>query len=147
MINSKDIKALRPDVALACNKLIEESKKNGIKIIITSTVRDDEYQALLYEQGRTSKGSIITNLKQPTFHWNKVGLAFDFCPVDDKGICLWSRADLFKKVAGIAKTMGFTWGGDWKGFVDMPHLQWDNKGASKNADVRALKLPIAMNIK
>jgi hypothetical protein len=24
--------------------------------------------------------------------------------------------------------MGFSWGGDWKSFPDMPHIQWDNGG-------------------
>lgn len=145
MLNSRDIGLLRSDVQSGCREMIKRAKEKGIDLIITSTVRDDAYQMQLYAQGRTDSGSIVTHLRYPTFHWNKAGLAFDFCPVDKKGTCLWGRPDLFKAVGTIAKQLGFTWGGDWKGFVDMPHIQWDNKGQTKNADVRVLKLPPQMD--
>ena len=79
MLNSRDISLLRPDVAVNCRKLIELCKAEGFPVLVTSTVRDDEYQAYLYEQGRTRPGSIVTNGKYPTFHWDQAGLAFDVC--------------------------------------------------------------------
>ncbi|EAC8315244.1 M15 family peptidase, partial [Listeria monocytogenes] len=33
-----------------------------------------------------------------------------------------------KKFIAKAKALGFTWGGDWDGFVDNPHLQFEFKG-------------------
>ncbi|HIC7483949.1 TPA: DUF5776 domain-containing protein, partial [Listeria monocytogenes] len=33
-----------------------------------------------------------------------------------------------KKFIAKAKALGFTWGGDWDGFVDNPHLQFEYKG-------------------
>jgi peptidoglycan L-alanyl-D-glutamate endopeptidase CwlK len=147
MVNSRNIDDLRPDVANACKKVIYLSKDLGIDIIIISTVRDDEYQAKLYAQGRTEPGNIVTNAKYPSFHWDEAGLAFDFCPIDKEGNCMWNRGDLFIKVGAIGKSLGLEWGGDWK-FQDMPHLQWagyERELTSK--DIRAGKRPPELILK
>ena len=142
MLNSRDISLLRSDVAANCRKWIELCKESGLNVLVTSTVRDKEYQAYLYEQGRTRKGSIVTNSKLPSFHWDKAGLAFDFCK-NVKGH-EYDDAKFFKDAAAIAKKMGFTWGGDWKSFVDKPHLQWDDNGKYSASDVRAGRMPRTM---
>lgn len=141
MLNSRDINLLRPDVAQACREVIARAKAQGIDIIITSTVRDDEYQAYIYEQGRTRPGNPVTNQKLPTFHWQKTGLAFDFCPVDAKGNCLWNDLAKFRAVGKIATELGLEWGGNWKSFVDSCHIQWSGGGKYTSNMVRALQLP------
>ena len=142
MLNSRDISLLRSDVAANCRKWIELCKAEGLNVLVTQTVRDAEYQAYLYAQGRTRKGSIVTNSKKPTFHWDKAGLAFDFCK-NVKGH-EYDDAAFFKKAAAIAKQMGFSWGGDWKSFPDRPHIQWDEGGKYSGSDVRAGRLPREM---
>lgn len=142
MLNSRDIGRLRPDVAANCRKWIERCKAAGLNVLVTQTVRDKEYQASLYAQGRTKPGSIVTNSKVPTFHADNVGLAFDFCK-NVKGH-EYDDTAFFKKAALIAKEMGFSWGGDWKSFVDMPHIQWDNQGAWTSSMILAGKLPPEM---
>lgn len=142
MLDSREISLLRPDVERNCRKWIERCKAAGLNVLITSTVRDREYQAYLYAQGRTRPGSIITNAKTPTFHADTAGLAFDFCK-NVKGH-EYDDADFFKKAAMIAKEMGFSWGGDWKSFVDKPHIQWDNQGAWTGSMILAGKMPPAM---
>jgi hypothetical protein len=140
MLNSRDINLLRPDVAAVCRKVMELAKASGIPILITSTVRDDEYQASLYAQGRTKPGAIVTNVQYTTFHG--AGLAFDFCPTDEVGNCLWDRPDLFRAVGEIGESLGLEWGGRWTGLVDMPHLQWSGpKHELTGADIRAGKRP------
>lgn len=123
MINSRDIKDLRPDVAGACDIFVKVCKLRGLNVLITQTLRDNEYQAALYAQGRTKPGAIVTNSKTVTYH---SGLAFDICK-NVKGH-EYDDPDFFKKCAAIAKSMGFSWGGDWKSFPDRPHFQWDNNG-------------------
>lgn len=125
MINSRDISDLRDDVKQNVIMWKALCASRGLNVLITSTLRDDEYQATLYAQGRTKPGNIITNAPYTTFHGQ--GLAFDFC----KNVRGHEYDDLsfFKNAAAIAKTMGFTWGGDWRSFVDRPHLQWDNHTA------------------
>lgn len=142
MLNSRDISLLRPDVAANCRKWVERCKAAGLNVLITNTVRDKEYQESLYAQGRTKPGSIVTNGRTPTFHSDKVGCAFDFCK-NVKGH-EYDDADFFKKAGMIAKEMGFSWGGDWKSFPDMPHIQWDNQGAWTSSMILAGNLPIEM---
>ncbi|EAG2418068.1 M15 family peptidase, partial [Listeria monocytogenes] len=36
--------------------------------------------------------------------------------------------DKGKKFVAKAKSLGLEWGGDWSGFVDNPHLQFNYKG-------------------
>lgn len=142
MLNSRDVSLLRLDVAANVRKWLERCKAAGLNVLITSTVRDREYQEYLYAQGRTRPGSIVTNGRIPTFHADTAGLAFDFCK-NVKGH-EYDDADFFKKAAAIAKEMGFSWGGDWKSFPDKPHIQWDNGGEWTSAMIRADKLPPAM---
>ena len=100
MLNSRDISLLRDDVEVNCRKWIERCKAAGLNVLVTQTVRDKEYQASLYAQGRTKPGKIVTNAKVPTFHASGVGLAFDFCK-NVKGQ-EYSDAAFFHKAAAIA---------------------------------------------
>lgn len=139
MLCSRDISRLRADVAANCRLFVEECKKQGLPVLVTETVRDLEYQASLYAKGRTAPGSIVTNQKTPSFHWDKVGLAFDICK-NVKGH-EYDDAAFFQKCGAIGKKMGFTWGGDWTSLVDKPHFQWDQGGKYTATMVRAGKLP------
>ena len=100
MLNSRDISLLRPDVSANCIIFLNLCKIAGLDVLITSTVRDDEYQEYLYQQGRTRPGQIVTNGRRPTFHWSEAGLAFDFCK-NVKGH-EYDDADFFKKAGAIA---------------------------------------------
>ena len=131
MLSSRDVDLLRSDVAENCRRWLARCRSAGLNVLITNTVRDAEYQAWLYEQGRTRPGSIVTNGKLPTFHHVDAGLAFDFCK-NVKGQ-EYSDAAFFQDAAAIAKEMGFSWGGDWKSFVDRPHIQWDDHGQYTSA--------------
>ena len=142
MLNSRDIALLRSDVAENCRRWLEKCAAAGLDVLITNTVRDREYQEYLYAQGRTRPGSIVTNGRVPTFHADTAGLAFDFCK-NVKGNEYDDNA-FFRKAAAIAKGMGFSWGGDWQSFPDMPHIQWDNGGEWTSAMIRAGKLPPEM---
>ena len=139
MLDSRDIALLRDDVEQNCRIFIDLCKAQGLPVLVTSTVRDLEYQESLYAQGRTKPGSIVTNQKTPSFHWDRVALAFDICK-NVKGH-EYDDADFFKQCGAIGKKMGFSWGGDWKDFVDTPHFQWDQNGKYTASMVRAGKLP------
>lgn len=124
MLNSRDISLLRDDVEANCRAFLELCKAEGLPVLVTQTVRDNEYQASLYAQGRTKPGKIVTNTKIATYHGD--GLAFDICK-NVKGQ-EYSDANFFKRCGEIGKKVGFSWGGDWKSFVDRPHFQWDEHG-------------------
>ena len=80
MINSRSIMDLHPKVQVMVNAMIESCIKAGFDILITSTYRDAEAQNALYAQGRTKKGSIVTNAKAGESIHN-YRLAFDIVPL------------------------------------------------------------------
>ena len=133
MKNSRDLNELRADVRVNVETLLALCGARWLNALITQTVRDDEYQAYLYAQGRTRPGAIVTNSRTTTFHGK--GLAVDFCK-NVKGH-EYDDAGFFRSVATIAKQIGFSWGGDWTSFVDMPHLQWDDGGKYTTVMLRA----------
>lgn len=124
MVNSRDTALLRDDVKANVHIWLQLCEAEGLPVLITQTVRDDEYQAYLYAQGRTQPGKIVTNSKRTTFHG--AGLALDFCK-NVKGQEYSDRA-FFDRVIAIAKRVGFSSGADWKSFPEKCHLQWDEGG-------------------
>ena len=118
----RDIKLLLPKIQRMTEQLIVDCKTQGINLIITATYRSDREQNLLYAQGRTMRGNVVTNAKAgESMHNYKV--AIDFVPTKD-GVPIWSDKALFLKVGEIAEKIGFEWGGLWKSFLDLPHLQY-----------------------
>ncbi|GKU82943.1 M15 family metallopeptidase [Niallia sp. NCCP-28] len=94
--------------------------ENEINVLIYETIRSVETQ-----RENVRKGASQT---MKSFHI--VGQALDFVMVDSKGNALWTGYDSSdaKKAISKAKSLGFEWGGDWSGFVDKPHLQYNYKG-------------------
>lgn len=137
MYHSRDIADLRADVRANCIIFIDLCKEAGLPVLITETVRDDEYQRYLAANGYASKTAT-----RPTFHSVKAGLAFDIC----KNVKGHEYDDLsfFDRCGQIAKQVGFSWGGDWKSFPDKPHIQWDAHGKYTGAMIRAGKYPPEM---
>ena len=72
MLNSRDIDRLRPDVAANCRAWLELCRAAGLLVLVTGTVRDEEYQQYCYENGTAAT-------PVPSFHGEQAGLAFDFC--------------------------------------------------------------------
>lgn len=52
--------------------------------------------------------------------WETNGNGIDENPLDDET----DNLELWQRIAQLAKAEGFEWGGDWKSFPDMPHLQY-----------------------
>ena len=137
MYHSRDIADLRADVRANCIIFIDLCKEAGLPVLITETVRDDEYQRYLAANGYASKKAT-----RPTFHSVKAGLAFDVCK-NVKGH-EYDDASFFDKCGQIGKQVGFSWGGDWKSFPDRPHFQWDAHGKYTGSMILAGKYPPEM---
>lgn len=124
--------ALHPIVAEKMKTLKAEAEALGIRIAITDGFRSETEQDALYRKGRSAPGNIVTNAKGGQSYHN-YGLAIDFAIRAKNGDVLWDmeydgnrngKAD-WMEVVGIAKQLGFSWGGDWESFPDYPHLQMD----------------------
>lgn len=108
-------------------EIIEQAYKEGIYVLITDGYRSKAEQDALYAIGRTKPGKIVTNAKGGQSNHN-FGIAVDFCLTNEKGtIANYTVNSDWRRVAAIAKSKGFEWGGDWKGFVDNPHLEYTGK--------------------
>ncbi|WP_313636737.1 M15 family metallopeptidase [Paenibacillus sp.] len=122
---------LIPCVKAAAEELIDRSFALGIPIIVTQGLRTFAEQNALYEQGRTKPGSKVTNARGGHSNHN-FGVAIDFALLTNEGRAVsWDtklddnrngKAD-WNEVVALAKALGFTWGGDWKTFLDLPHFE------------------------
>jgi peptidoglycan L-alanyl-D-glutamate endopeptidase CwlK len=118
----RDVNLLHPELQVIVKKFLDACTKANLKVAITQTWRTEAEQEALYAKGRTDKTSkIVTNCKYPQSPhcW---GVAFDFCRNDGKG-AYYDSDGFFKKVGTIGKKCGLFWGGDFKSFVDKPHLE------------------------
>lgn len=123
----RGIDKLHPELQVCVNRFLTECKKQGLNVLVTETLRTKEEQEALYAQGRTKPGNIVTNARgyQSPHAW---GVAFDFCR-NEKGREYDNTDGFFERVGEIAKTIfdnteyDLFWGGDFKSFVDKPHIE------------------------
>lgn len=123
---------LHPHVEQQKRELIARTERLGIEILITDGHRSIEEQDALYRRGRSEEGQIVTHVRGGGSYHN-YGLAIDFALRTSDGQVLWdleydgngNGISDWMEVVTIAKELGFSWGGDWEGFKDYPHLQMD----------------------
>lgn len=124
------IKLLHPNYREQIKKWYLEINKQlpkGVRLRFTHTYRSKEEQDKLYAQGRTTKGSKVTNAKGGQSIHN-YGLAFDIVILLDKDnngtfeTASFTVDKYWKQVAEFFKSKGFSWGGDWT-FKDYPHFE------------------------
>lgn len=129
-----NIATLHPKVQPFARKLIRELLAAGIVAKIISGTRTYAEQTALYEQGRSKPGKIVTNARAG-HSWHNFGVALDIGIFEhDKYV---GESPLYKKAGVIGESLGFEWGGRWKGLVDEPHLQY-NPNKVTLAEARAI---------
>lgn len=122
--------------------IIEKAYAEGIYVLITSGYRSVAEQNKLFAKGRTTaqlralgvngvegepNEDKVTNAIGSQSNHTK-GIAVDYCLTNKAATeDYWVVNSDWKRVAAIAKSMGFAWGGDWKGFMDNPHLEYTGK--------------------
>lgn len=98
---------------------------------------DNKVDILIHETTRTKAQQeiyVATGKSQTEKSYHLVGQALDFVPAymdkNRQGAICWDsyKSEPWKKAISQAKKLGFEWGGDWKNFVDQPHLQFNHKG-------------------
>lgn len=117
--NLKNIEKLADHTKEAAMKWHNYLVENDIDILIYETIRIEAQQ----------KENVRKGVSQTIKSYHLVGQALDFVPVDGARTD-WNgymKPDIQKAVKE-AKRLGFEWGGDWKKFIDRPHLQFNHKG-------------------
>jgi peptidoglycan L-alanyl-D-glutamate endopeptidase CwlK len=139
-ITKERIKLLHPVVRNEVQEAVTHINTNllgkNVRLRLAYTLRTIEEQNLLYAQGRTKPGKIVTNAKGGQSVHN-YGLAFDIVILLDKNgdgnfeTASWdTKADNDNNgltdwtiIARYLKSTGWSWGGDWKSFPDYPHFE------------------------
>lgn len=132
--NLANIEKLAPNTKRAAMAWYNWCVANSIDILIYETLRTEEKQRYYVASGKS----------QTMKSYHLVGQALDFVPIVD-GKTDWNgygRSEIQKAIAK-AKQLGFDWGGDWKGFIDKPHLQYNYKGygTDKELDAKQTSTP------
>jgi len=146
--------AVVPQIRTLGIELITRAYNEGINAQISSGYRSNTQQASIYGMGRPNywwnkklygnEGSIVSNA-QPGQSVHNYGLAIDyFLTTPDGNTATWVVNAQWRRVAAIGKSLGFTWGGDWTGFVDAPHLEY-TKGLTWR-DLQAGRRPLFDNV-
>ena len=114
------IASLHPQVQPLARSLIQIAAEHGVEIRVISGNRTYEEQNVLFAQGRTTAGKIVTRAQGGWSNHN-FGLAFD--------IGVWEggqyapESNSYRIVGNLGKAIGLEWGGDWKSIVDEPHFE------------------------
>ena len=101
--------------------------------------RDWKAQERLWEQGRLSGGTIVTDAR-PGASWHEFGLAVDLGIIRLLGEPGWAPEDpAWAQMGEIGKSLGLFWGGDFIHNPDRPHFQLTGSfPESPNDEVRQI---------
>lgn len=125
---------VHPTLADAIERIEIALQALGHPIIITEGVRSLARQQVLYAQGRSQPGHIVTNcdgVRHLSLHQLQAdgfGHAVDVAFVRD-GKPDWDSKHPWHLYGAMGKFFGLTWGGDFTVLSDRPHLELPLKGS------------------
>ena len=139
-LSDQRLSGLHPVVASRARAMLDLCSLSGLAILVTQGVRTWEEQDALFARGRTvpplGASHIVTKARGGQSYHN-FGLAFDIIVLDSMGKTDWNTSHPgWKRAAEAGRSVGLEWGGDWKGFKDIPHFQYS--GGLSLAECRAL---------
>jgi peptidoglycan L-alanyl-D-glutamate endopeptidase CwlK len=123
---SRSLDDLRPEIRALVDPWLSDCQAQGIYVLVTSTLRSNEDQAVLYAQGRTTPGNIVTNAK-PGQSAHNYGLALDIVPLIH-GKPDWSgNSPIWTEIANLGQARGLQWlGAPDSSFHELAHFQLPN---------------------
>jgi peptidoglycan L-alanyl-D-glutamate endopeptidase CwlK len=130
---------LHPAVSLDVPLIIDEVEAGWpewIAVRVVQGLRTFDEQQKLYDQGRITPGKIVTNA-MPGSSFHQYGLAIDYALLYDKdkngkfeelswNVTKDADADKIADWAEVSRIFikqGWEWGGNWRTFKDLPHVQ------------------------
>lgn len=120
--SEKNLATLEPVTAKLVRELLRRLQAENLNFKVTSGTRTFAEQTALYNQGRLTKGDIVTKAKAGQ-SWHNFGVAADLTLFDKSGKRpKWDGAE-YDRMGEIAQELGLEWGGSWRKFRDRPHVQ------------------------
>ena len=123
---SRDLNDLKPEFRTLVDPWLAACSAAGLDILVTCTLRTNEQQAALYDQGRSNPGRIVTNA-QPGQSAHNYGLALDVVPIVN-GKADWSGSSpSWQQLAKLGQGAGLDWlGAPGSPFKEQAHFQLPN---------------------
>jgi len=120
------LETLRSEIRPLIVALIRAAYESGISLVVTDAFRSSAEQDRIYEQGRTTPGPIVTEVRGGS-SWHNYGLAADLAVLAG-GQPTWPNdLDLWARIGAIGKRAGLRWGGDFP-TPDRPHFEFHPPG-------------------
>ena len=120
--SEKRLQRLHPALASAVRAVIADLARRGIGVEVVQGLRTFEEQDELFAKGRTKPGLVVTQARGGESNHN-FGLAADLCPFTDDKPDWNAPIDVWAAIGTTAMAHGLEWGGQWKKFLDKPHVQ------------------------
>jgi LAS superfamily LD-carboxypeptidase LdcB len=114
-ISDEKLKKVHPNLAVKAQKVVELAKAEGYNLVITQGLRTFAEQDALFR-----KKPKVTGAKGGQSMHN-YGFAVDFAFAVNGDIS-WDER-LYRNIGRWADQAGLEWGGNWKRFKDLPHVQ------------------------
>lgn len=90
---------------------------------VTQGLRTWQEQLVLYSQGRSTPGKIVTNA-EPGESWHNFGCAVDLAPFLPQGGMDWNvNHPVWQRMIAVGESLGLTTGAKFRTFPDYPHFQ------------------------
>lgn len=123
------IATLHRKVQPVARRFVKLAAENGITIKITSGSRTYAEQDALFAKGNVTKA-------RGGFSNHNFGLAFDVT-IFQGSSPVW-ESPKYKTLGALGKSVGLSWGGDWKSFEDEPHFQLEPSWAAGMSESKML---------
>jgi peptidoglycan L-alanyl-D-glutamate endopeptidase CwlK len=122
--SATNIATLHPRAQAAAREFMvlatDIAAKHNLTVKIISGLRSYAEQATLYAKGRTTPGPKVTNAR-PGYSNHNFGTAWDIGLF--KGKRYLTDSPIYTEIGQAARSLGLTWGGDFKSFKDTPHYE------------------------
>ncbi len=113
---------VHPELATRITALLDILTQHGLQVEVVQGLRTFAEQDALFAQGRSRPGPVVTRARGGQSNHN-YGLAVDMVPFNN-GQPNWNAPlGVWTTIGTEAEKLGLEWGGDWKKFVDKPHVQ------------------------
>ena len=116
------LQKIHPALASAVRAMIADLAAKGLIVEVVQGMRTFAEQDELYAKGRTRPGEIVTQARGGESNHN-YGLAVDLCPFTNDKPDWNAPVSAWAAIGAAAEKHGLEWGGQWKKFIDKPHVQ------------------------
>jgi peptidoglycan L-alanyl-D-glutamate endopeptidase CwlK len=150
LFTTRDVELARPMTATANRQweLLDEGFRQRLLMVFKQMREQHGYEMVLLEGYRSPERQAAlaalgpsTTQAGPFESLHQYGMAAD-CAFMRKGHIVISEHDAwalrgYEKYGEVARSLGLTWGGDWRSPKDHGHIEWRNIAVRKGSDNRA----------